>query len=52
MPKAKMVDISKLISVTTYAKRKKLTRPAVYYQIEHGLVPHEKIDGVPFVYKK
>ena len=46
------VEIGNLIKVSTYAKKKKITRQTVYNMIESGRLKSENIDGVVFVYKK
>lgn len=38
-----------LIRISTYAKREKITVPAVYKRIQTGKVTCVKIDGVKFI---
>lgn len=43
------VDKSKLRTPANYAKDKCIPIRTVYWQIEHGTLASEEIDGVPFV---
>lgn len=46
-----LVDVSTLVSVKTYQKlaAKRLSRTAIYRQIEEGAVESVKIDGTVFI---
>lgn len=46
------IDKTKLLTVTNYAKKHKMTRQAVHYQIKNSQVKTEKIDGVTFIVDK
>jgi len=43
------IDRTKLITVTNYADKEKLTRQAVHYQIRTKKIKSIEIDGVLFV---
>lgn len=41
----------KFISVAEYAKQNNLSRPGVYYKMEHNLLRHELICGHYYIYR-
>lgn len=48
--KEQIVDVSKLLTVRSYAKKKSLVKETIYLWIKTGKLPYVKIDGVLFVF--
>lgn len=48
--KEQIVDISKLLTIRSYAEKKGFVKETVYLWIKTGKLPHVRIDGVLFVF--